>query len=224
MSLLEQLQSKLGDKILEYNIANEELTIEVNSDDIVEVCLCLKDKVGFEMLVDLCGVDYLHYGVSQWKTDEATLTGFSRAVTGTEDLEKSETWKKPRFAVVYHLLSISTNVRIRVKTFLSEENLLIDSMVDVYSCANWYERECFDMFGILFKGHPDLRRLLTDYGFSGNPLRKDFPLMGKVQVRYDAKEGRVINEAVTEEARVLVPKVIRNDNRYLKEDKKDLDV
>jgi NADH-quinone oxidoreductase subunit C len=150
------------------------------------------------------------YGKTEWKTDEATGNGFSRAVMKQADAPESHR----RFAVVYHLLSLNLNHRIRVKTYLSDEPPMIDSVVDIWPAANWFEREAFDLFGILFHNHPDLRRLLTDYGFIGHPFRKDFPISGYVEVRYDPEQKRVIYQPVTIEPRVLVPKVIRDDHRY----------
>ena len=200
-------------------IKQGELTIEVASKDIHEICLLLRDESGFEFdqLMDVSGVDYLHYGISEWETTEATVKGFERGVPHDAHAEVKSTWKKARFAVVYHLLSLPNNQRIRIKTYLDETDLTVTSVVDVWSSANWYEREVFDMFGITFKGHPDLRRILTDYGFVGHPFRKDFPISGHVEVRYDATKGCVLYEPVDIEPRILVPKVIRHDNRYLKE-------
>jgi NADH-quinone oxidoreductase subunit C len=137
--------------------------------------------------------------------------------TGAPTDELAETEYKPpaRFAVVYHLLSVSLNQRLRLKVFcLNESAPIIDSVTSVWASADWYEREAFDLFGLLFRGHPDLRRLLTDYGFIGHPFRKDFPLIGNVEVRYDPEKGRVVYEPVSIEPRTLVPKVIRNDHRY----------
>ena len=163
--------------------------------------------------MDVCGVDYLDYGKSEWVGDDATSTGFERGVMRERKLQAHE-FTGPRFAVVYHLLSIALNQRIRVKVRLEEADLLVDSVVEIWPSANWFEREAFDFYGILFKGHPDLRRILTDYGFIGHPFRKDFPLSGYVEVRYDATQQRVVYEPVDIEPRVLVPKVIRDDSRY----------
>lgn len=209
--LAEQLPQILGTHLVELNVAHNELTIEVKASDIVKACELLRThpECRFEMLMDLCGVDYLYYGVSEWETTSATAKGFERAVRPISETVANSTWKKPRFAVAYHLLSISLNHRIRVKAFVPDEKPIIDSVVGVWSSANWYEREAFDLYGILFSGHPDLRRLLTDYGFIGHPFRKDFPLSGNVEVRYDAKAQRVIYEPVDIVPRTLVPKVIR---------------
>jgi NADH-quinone oxidoreductase subunit C len=160
----------------------------------------------------------LQYGLDDWQTESTTLTGFSR---GCEYNEYRDNPAKPnRFAVIYHLLSLTHNHRIRLRVNIPNESpLMVDSVVSIWPSANWFEREAFDLFGILFKGHPDLRRLLTDYGFHGHPFRKDFPLIGKVEARYDAALGRVIYEEVSIEPRILEPKVIRHDNRYQPIDK-----
>jgi NADH-quinone oxidoreductase subunit C len=172
-----------------------------------------KPKYAFQTLIDVCGVDYLHYGRAEWQTESSTGTGFGRGVN-KEFTELGEKWTKPRFAVVYHLLSLEHNHRIRLRAFVDEELPALDSVVEIWPAANWFEREAFDLFGIIFKGHPDLRRLLTDYGFIGHPFRKDFPLIGNIEVRYDAKLKRVVYEPVSIEPRILEPKVIRFDNRY----------
>lgn len=212
--LAEQLPNVLGSHLESINIANNEITIEVKASDIVKACELLRThpSLRFEQLMDLCGVDYLHYGVSEWETTTATAKGFERAVRPIAEVFPNREWGKPRFAVVYHLLSISQNHRLRVKAFVPDQKPLIDSVASVWSSANWYEREAFDLYGILFNNHPDLRRLLTDYGFIGHPFRKDFPLSGNVEVRYDAKEQRVIYEPVDIVPRTLVPKVIRKSH------------
>jgi NADH-quinone oxidoreductase subunit C len=189
-------------------LKNDELTVEIPSALLINLCTVLKehDVFKFEQLIDLTCVDYLEYGVDEWSTSEqASGSGFSR---GVEKKTKSN-WSKPRFAVVYHFLSLTHNHRIRIKTYLEEESLIISSITDIYNNANWYEREAFDLFGILFEGHPDLRRILTDYDFIGHPFRKDFPISGHVEMRYDEKLKRIVYEPVTIEPRVLVPKTIR---------------
>jgi NADH-quinone oxidoreductase subunit C len=165
----------------------------------------------FEQCMDVCGVDYLGYGASEWATSAASSTGFGRAA---ERGQPQGSDGEQRFAVVYHLLSIALNHRLRVKVFLDAAEPVVDSVIDIWRGVDWFEREAFDMFGILFVGHPDLRRILTDYGFVGHPFRKDFPLSGHVQMRYDPEQQRVVYEPVTVEPRVLVPRVIRDDNRY----------
>lgn len=206
-----------------------ELTLVVMREHFMQVARILRDdpQFQFEVLIDVCGVDYLDYGRAEWETEEATTTGFSRGVDrqflrdpeavdsiNADFGHESPKSVKPRFASVYHLLSISLNHRIRIRVPLSEEDLVIPSVIDLWPSANWFEREAFDLFGIMYKGHPDLRRILTDYGFVGHPFRKDFPLIGNVEVRYDGKLKRVVYEPVSIERRILEPKVIRDDNRY----------
>jgi NADH-quinone oxidoreductase subunit C len=198
-------------------------TIEVDVDAWLEVCRALRDEEEFcyEQLTDLCGVDYLSYGQSEWDTTEASTEGFGRGVEGmgpgrfdwasrpeAEDV-------KQRFGVVVHLLSFKHNRRLRVRCYAPDEGMpIVPSLVEIWSSANWYEREAFDLFGVVFEGHPDLRRILTDYGFTGHPFRKDFPLVGNVAVRYDSQKKRVVYEPVEIEPRVGVPRVLRNDSRY----------
>jgi NADH-quinone oxidoreductase subunit C len=193
-----------------------ELTCEVHPAQLLAVARVLRDGDGlkFEMCMDVCGVDYLEHGRAEWKTQQATLSGFSRGVA-RGNLHGAEAEPGRRFAVVYHLLSISLNHRLRLRVFCEDDGLpAVDSVSGIWASADWFEREAFDLFGILFKGHPDLRRLLTDYGFIGHPFRKDFPLSGNVEVRYDPEKGRVVYQPVSIEPRTLVPKVIRHDNRY----------
>lgn len=208
--LLHNLQTHFGDKLLYSNSDFDEITIEVAPQHLLEVCQILREEniFQFEMLLDVAGVDYLKYGISEWVTETAADTGYSR---GVEKYNPETPWPKPRFAVVYHLLSIVHNQRLRLKTFTDCEPPIIPSVTSIWNSANWYEREAFDLFGIFFEGHPDLRRLLTDYGFIGHPFRKDFPVFGKVEVRYSAKDKRVIYEAVSIPARTLVPKTIRQE-------------
>ena len=195
-----------------------ELTYEVGKDDLVAVATVLRDdpEFGFEQLVDVCGVDYLTYGEDEWVTESATGSGFSRGVLREPViLDESDSFDPRRFAVVYHLLSLQNNKRLRLRVFTGDSNPpIVPSLVKVWNSANWYEREAFDLFGILFDGHPDLRRILTDYGFIGHPFRKDFPMIGNVEVTYDADKGRVVYQPVSIEPRTLVPRVIRDDNRY----------
>ncbi|MBP9721790.1 MAG: NADH-quinone oxidoreductase subunit C [Gammaproteobacteria bacterium] len=167
----------------------------------------------FDQLIDICGVDYLAYGLTQWQTKEPTSSGFSRGVEPDAKETNTKFNYTKRFAVVYHLLSLEFNTRLRIKCYLGGEPPQIDSVVDIWNSANWFEREAFDLFGIVFIGHPDLRRILTDYGFVGHPFRKDFPLSGNVEVHYNEELKRVVYRPVTVEPRILVPKVIRQDNR-----------
>jgi NADH-quinone oxidoreductase subunit C len=178
----------------------------------------LRDDPDFEFnqLSDLCGVDYSVYGHADWQTTKASSLGFSRGVAASP--VSTDAPAEHKLAVVYHLLSSRRNQRLRLRVFVPGDPPVIDSVVDIWSSADWYEREAFDLFGILFDGHPDLRRILTDYGFEGHPFRKDFPLEGKVEVRYDPVKGRVVNQPVTIENRVLVPRVIRDDWQHTTEE------
>jgi NADH-quinone oxidoreductase subunit C len=192
-----------------------EVTLKVPAESWFEVCQVLRDEgdFAFEQLLDLCGVDYLTYGLGEWETSEAATTGgFSRGVD--RDALTMAHREGPRFAVVVHLLSVARNQRLRVKTLMDGDPPRIASVTALWTSADWYEREAFDLYGILFEGHADLRRILTDYGFIGHPFRKDFPLSGHVEMRYDAEKQRVVYEPVSIEPRVLVPRVVRNDNRY----------
>ena len=194
-------------------------------------CKALRDEFGFEQLIDVAGVDYLGYGSDEWDTDVSS-EGFSRGVEGRNvgrfgvgetpsrqlpepDGEGAIPLPQRRFAAVLQLLSVQHDQRLRVRVFAPDDALpVVPSVVDLWPVANWFEREAFDMFGIIFADHPDLRRILTDYGFVGHPFRKDFPLIGNVEVRYDAEKQRVIYEPVSIDPRVLVPRVIRDDSRY----------
>jgi NADH-quinone oxidoreductase subunit C len=228
-ALAARIEERLGERVERLPTGVGELGFRVEPDDLLACCEILRDEepFRFELLMDVCGVDYLGYGQDEWDTAEATGTGFSRGVerdpvgrgphAPVATLRESEAEYAPprRFAVAYHLLSVTHNRRLRLKSFcLDDERPMMPSVIDVWASADWYEREAFDLFGILFRGHPDLRRLLTDYGFIGHPFRKDFPLIGNVEVRYDPEKGRVVYEPVGIEPRTLVPKVIRHDARY----------
>jgi len=212
-----------------------ELVYEVEAAKLLEVCKTLRDapELKFEQLIDAAGVDYLVYGRDEWQTNTATRSGFSRGrvaritpPTDTSDAGEGGHGEaevpegvshRPRYAVAYQLLSITHNVRVRLIglcEITEADEPTIDSLIEVWSSANWFEREAFDLYGILFRGHTDLRRILTDYGFIGHPFRKDFPLSGNVEVRYDPEKKRVVYQPVSIEPRVLVPKVIREDHRY----------
>lgn len=207
-----RLQDRLTGCVQEAVIAFNELTIHVLPKNLYEICLILRDESGFEFnqLIDVTVVDYLKYGVAEWDTQDATFHGFSRGVKHNDDIHSD----KPRYAVVYHLLSLALNQRLRIKVYVSEQDLIVPSVVAVWPAANWFEREAYDLFGVIFNDHPDLRRLLTDYGFVGHPFRKDFPLSGHVEVHYDAAQGRVVYGPLEIEPRITIPKVIRHDNRY----------
>ena len=183
------LRGALGDRVTRLTRACGEITIEIKGADVKAVTQALRDRpeLAFSVLIDLCGMDYSDYG--------------------------NGTWDGPRFAVVYHLLSISRNWRVRLRAFCADDDFpTVDSVVDVWPSANWFEREAFDFFGIVFPGHPDLRRILTDYGFVGHPFRKDFPVSGNVEMRYDPDQARVIYQAVTIEPREVTPRVLREEN------------
>ncbi|WP_424858967.1 NADH-quinone oxidoreductase subunit C [Tepidimonas sp. HKU77] len=179
----------LGERIRTLKVSHDEVTVEVAAADYREVMQTLRDAPAchFEQLIDLCGVDYSTY--------------------------RDGAWDGPRFAVVVHLLSVSLNQRLRVRTFCPDDDFpVIDSVTAIWPSANWYEREAFDLYGIVFEGHADLRRILTDYGFIGHPFRKDFPLSGHVEMRYDPERRRVIYEPVTIEPREITPRIIREDS------------
>ena len=180
----------LGPALQSLRIDLDEITLEVDGEKIKSVCTALRDdpSCAFAQLIDLCGVDYSTYGA-----------------------EGGDPWPGSRYAVVYHLLSLDRNARIRVRAQLDPDRPMIDSVIDVWPAADWFEREAFDLFGIVFKGHPDLRRILTDYGFIGHPFRKDFPLSGHVEMAYDEEKGRVAYRPVTVDDRILVPRTIRDD-------------
>ena len=206
------IASRFGARAARVAALPGELAVEVAHDDLLAVCRELRDlpEFAFEQLVDLSGIDYLDYGRSEWTTESATSTGFSRGVDRASPAEERASDR--RFATVYHLLSVSRNTRLRLRCHCPPgEPPMLDSVTDIWACADWYEREAFDLYGILFRNHPDLRRILTDYGFIGHPFRKDFPLSGNVEVRYDPSLGRVVYQPVSIEPRVTVPKVIRKD-------------
>ncbi|MDH5327870.1 MAG: NADH-quinone oxidoreductase subunit C [Gammaproteobacteria bacterium] len=214
-TLKQRLLEKLP-AIISAEDAFDQVTIELPTVDFIQNCILLRDHpdLRFEQLTDVCGIDYLSYGDVEWETVSATGTGFSRGVNRAETVSAGAS-NTDRFAVVYHLISVSHNKRLRVRVRVATDAPIVDSVVDIWSGANWYEREAFDLYGIMFRGHPDLRRILTDYGFIGHPFRKDFPLIGNVEMRYDTEKQRVVYEPVSIEPRTLVPKVKRDDNRYV---------
>jgi len=186
-TLSTSLTGLLGDKLAGMEEKLGELTVVVKAAGMLDSLTRLRDAAGFEQMIDLCGVDYSAYG------DGA--------------------WEGRRFAIVYHLLSVAHNARLRVRIFAGEDDFpVLESVADIWPCANWYEREAFDLYGIMFTGHPDLRRLLTDYGFVGNPFRKDFPLSGHVEMRYDPEQQRVVYQPVSIEPREVTPRIIREEN------------
>jgi len=218
MSMEDKIKKYLS-SISEIKLDCDVITLIINQDSLLTTMKILKEneELNFQQLTDLCAVDYSQFKNTEWKTTNATSTGYSRGVKSDthgrikfgDNIQKEDI--NDRFCIIYHLLSLTNNSRIRVKAFIKEEPPIIPSVTSVWDAANWYEREAFDLFGILFEGHPDLRRILTDYGFIGYPFRKDFPLIGNTQVRYDPELKRVIYEPVDIEPRVLVPKVIRKD-------------
>ena len=230
-SLIDRLRARFAGAQVFVIEPRGEVTLELAAADWKAAALALRDEFGFEQLVDLCGVDYLGYGSAEWDTHDVSSGGFSRGVEG-RNVGRFRWGERParqagaqiaeiaaperRFAVVVHLLSYANNRRLRVRCFAADDALpVLPSVTGIWVGANWFEREAFDLFGIIFEGHPDLRRLLTDYGFVGHPFRKDFPLIGNVEVRYDQERGRVVYEPVTSvEPRVGVPRVIRDDARY----------
>lgn len=185
-----RLKQRFASQLSATHVELGELTVELHRTQLLAVCEVLRDEAefAFEQLIDLCGVDYSDYG--------------------------NGSWSGPRFAVVYHLLSVKNNHRLRLRCFAEDELPIVPSVLQIWNSANWYEREAFDLFGILFDGHPDLRRILTDYGFIGHPFRKDFPISGHVEMRYDPEQQRVIYQPVSIEPREMVPRVIREDHRY----------
>ena len=188
-ALAARLDETLADKLVGHTVALEEVSIEVAPEDWVEVALQLRDEpgLGFDTLIDLCGVDYSAY--------------------------RDGEWEGARYAVVMHLLSVRKNHRVRVRAFCADDEFpMIASVVDVWPAVNWFERAAFDLYGIVFDGHPDLRRILTDYGFIGHPFRKDFPISGHVEMRYDPEQKRVIYEPVSIPPRDVTPRIIREDN------------
>lgn len=186
-ALRTSLSELLGDRLAGVEEGLGELTVVVRAAEMLDALKQLRDAAGFEQMIDLCGVDYSTYG--------------------------NGAWKGRRFAAVYHLLSVRHNARLRVRIFAEDDDFpALESVTEIWACANWYEREAFDLFGIVFTGHPDLRRILTDYGFAGNPFRKDFPLSGHVEMRYDPEQRRVVYQPVSIEPREMTPRIIREEN------------
>ena len=178
----------LGERVTDVKVALDEVTVSVRASELVAVMTQLRDdpRLRFELLVDACGVDYASYA--------------------------NQPWESQRFAVVYHLLSLANNARVRVRAFAPDDDFpVMPSVVELWPAVNWFEREAFDLYGIVFEGHPDLRRILTDYGFVGHPFRKDFPISGHVEMRYDPEQGRVIYQPVTIEPREIVPRIVREE-------------
>ncbi|MBN8264030.1 MAG: NADH-quinone oxidoreductase subunit C [Xanthomonadales bacterium] len=228
-----ELAARFGEAAVHVAQPRGEVTLVVPAADWLAACQAVRDEFGFDTFIDLCGVDYLGYGTDEWDTDGVSAEGFSRGVEGKgpgrfkwgeqpshqvaqPGTDAPDTASGRRYGVVLHLLSIARNLRLRVRCMAADDGMpMVASVTGLWAGANWFEREAFDLFGIVFEGHPDLRRILTDYGFVGHPFRKDFPLIGNVEVRYDADRKRVVYEPVTSvEPRVGVPRVVRDDARY----------
>jgi len=220
------LRATFAEKLLSVGEQFGEVSIEVSAEDLIEVATILRDNedLAFQQLVDLCGVDYSQFGEVEWQTNDASRSGFSRGVDSSSTMGRlqfgdeldSVVSEGRRFAAVYHLISYQHNRRLRLRVFAADDSFpVVPTVTEIWRVADWYEREAFDLYGIMFSGHPDLRRILTDYGFVGHPFRKDFPLVGNVEMRYDPEKERVVYEPVSIEPRVLVPRVKREDNRYL---------
>ena len=230
--LADALRAAFGERVDSVVVEFNEVTVEVAAENLVAIATELRDdsQFQFQQLLDVCGVDYSQFGRDEWITEDASRAGFSRGVAAAassgrlqfgDELE-SLTPQGRRFAAVYHLISYAHNRRLRLRVFASDDNFpMVPTVTGIWASADWYEREAFDLFGILFSGHPDLRRILTDYGFVGHPFRKDFPLVGNVEMRYDPERERVVYEPVTIEARVLVPRVKRQDHRYLMDEQEE---
>jgi NADH-quinone oxidoreductase subunit C len=201
-AVISHAQEILGEDLLASHVALGELTFDVKRESILRASRILRDdqRFAFEQLIDLCGIDYLNYGQDE-------TTGANAAALA----HRPAAGQGRRFAAVYHLLSVKHNRRLRLRAWLEDDFPRIESVVDLLPAANWFEREAFDLFGIVFEGHPDLRRLLTDYGFVGHPFRKDFPISGHVEMRYDPEKQRVVYQPVSIEPRVLVPRTIRDE-------------
>lgn len=230
-SLIDRLRARFAGAQVSVVEPRGEVTLEVPSADWHAVAVALRDEFCFEHATDLCGVDYLGYGSDEWDTSDVSSQGFSRGVEGkgagrfawgefpsheTADGAQPDALPRQRFAVVVQLRSYQHNQLLRMRCFAPSESLpVVASLTSVWPGLNWFEREAFDLYGVIFEGHPDLRRILTDYGFVGHPFRKDFPLIGNVEVRYDEEKKRVVYEPVTSvEPRVGVPRVIRDDARF----------
>ena len=215
-ALAAKVDAQLKDQVRRVPAPAGEVAYEVvDATNLLAACRIVRDapELKFEMLMDVSGIDYLHYGLDEWQTLSATRSGFSRGRVAQSN--KPDPNMPGRFGVVYNLLSITHNRRLRLRVRCPDpQEPVVDSVVDIWASANWFEREAFDLYGIIFRGHPDLRRILTDYGFIGHPFRKDFPLIGNVEVKYDTEKKRVVYQPVSIVPRVLVPKVIRHDHRY----------
>ena len=221
MPNLNSIKKLITDNFKNYKVSIEDNLLLLKENEINDIFQFLKsnEKLSFDTLIDIIAIDYLEYGEYEWETKKSN-NGYSRGYSNSSsfrktfnDLDKNLDTSSNRFAVIYQLLSTINNTRLGVKVVCeNNSNPNLDSVCSIWSSANWYEREAYDLFGIYFSGHPDLRRLLTDYGFVGHPLRKDFPLVGNSEVSYDIEKDRVVQKPVSIEPRVLVPKVIREED------------
>ncbi len=220
-TLRTSLTDLLGDRLAGMDERLGELTVVIKAAGMLDTLTRLRDTAGFEQMIDLCGVDYSAYGGDAWEgrrfssdvTHETGLVSTEVGQAGIAPNGASSQTCKARFAIVYHLMSVKHNARLRVRIFAEEDDFpVLESVTDIWSSANWYEREAFDLYGIVFTGHPDLRRILTDYGFVGNPFRKDFPLSGHVEMRYDPEQQRVVYQPVSVEPREVTPRIVREEN------------
>ena len=221
MPNLNSIKKLITDNFKNYKVSIEDNLLLLKENETNDIFQFLKsnEKLSFDTLIDIIAIDYLEYGEYEWETKKSN-NGYSRGYSNSSsfrktfnDLDKNLDTSSNRFAVIYQLLSTANNTRLGVKVICeNNSNPHLDSVCSIWSSANWYEREAYDLFGIYFSGHPDLRRLLTDYGFVGHPLRKDFPLVGNSEVSYDIEKDRVVQKPVSIEPRVLVPKVIREED------------
>jgi NADH-quinone oxidoreductase subunit C len=223
--LVASVQAALGDKVVGINDALGEIALVIKAGDLLETMTALRDRVElrFEQMIDLCGVDYSAFGVASGEDVSAAPSGgppasgrdsgAAASSAGAASVSADGVQDGTRFAVVYHLLSLTNNWRLRVRTFAAADDFpVVHSVVGIWPSANWFEREAFDLYGIVFDGHPDLRRILTDYGFIGHPFRKDFPISGNVEMRYDPDQRRVIYQPVTIEPREITPRIVREEH------------
>jgi NADH-quinone oxidoreductase subunit C len=211
---MNKIKKLVNELVIDYS-ENDMVTLTVEKTNLKKLLKILKESqdLKFTQLIDLCAVDFIDYGKSEWETKEVTSSGYNRGINPQShsriDFVNEDEVEEYKLTVVYHLLSMDFNIRIRIKCNLDNDSLIIPSVTEIFASADWYEREAYDLFGVLFEGHNDLRRILTDYGFIGHPFRKKFPLTGNTQVAYDPEQKKVVNQAVDITPRTLVPKVIR---------------
>jgi len=208
--LVNSLYKRFSEETVHCGVFADDVTLEIPAEYLLTVCRALRDEptFGFGQLIDLCGVDYMQYGMAAWDTKVGSGS-FSRGFVPNKSAKKTNRKIKERFAVIYHLLSHSNNQRLRLRTYAQGDPPSVDSVIGIWKSADWFEREAFDLFGILFQGHPDLRRILTDYGFSGYPMRKNFSLTGMTEMHYDPEKKRVVYKRGSTSQRTVIPRVIR---------------